>query len=75
MLFSAQMDESTGIKRRAGPGVADVGTGESLVCLERWDGVRSCSAPGEGSFEDITVCRENKPRRTRCGGQGSAAGG
>ena len=69
------MDESTGIKRRAGPEVADVGTGKRLDYLQRWDGVRSCSAPCEGSFEDITVCRENKPRRTRCGGQGSAAGG
>ena len=55
--------------------MADVGTGESLVYLERWDGVRSCSASGEGSFEDITVFKENKSRRTRCGGQGSAAGG
>ena len=58
LRFIAQTGESMGIKRRAGPGVADVGTGESLVCLGRWDGVRSCSAPGEDRFEDMVIYRE-----------------
>jgi len=41
VLFSAQTAQSAGNERRAGPGVADVGTGESLAFLGRWDGVQS----------------------------------
>ena len=33
VLFNAQMGESTGMERRAGPGVADVRTGDSLVFI------------------------------------------
>ena len=75
LRFTAQTGESTGIKHRAGPGVADVGAGESLACLERWGSVLSSSAQGEGRFEDIAVGIGENSRRTHFGGQGSAAGG
>ena len=51
---SPLMGESTGNERRAGPGLTDVGIGESRALTERGDGVRRLSAPREGRFEDIT---------------------